>query len=163
MEKQLTLGKQILLARQQQKLSQVELANKCHLNVRTIQRIENEEVSPRLYTLRIISEVLGVPLMNENEVEFESQQLNKLRHVFEKRKQIRLFTFAFAIFLLAAALLLIISGIPKIIWAPFIYFFFFLDLIVIGLSWRCPGCNGLLGDVFNIKYCSKCGLKFHDN
>lgn len=155
MEQKFSLGKQIMLARQQKKLSQVELANKCNLNVRTIQRIENEEVNPRLYTLRIINETLGATLMNENEIENESKELIKLRSTFEKRKQIRIFTFAFAIFLLAAALILLISGIPKFIWAPLFYLFFFSDLLVIGLIWRCPGCNGLLGDFFNIKYCSK--------
>ncbi|MBE0638930.1 MAG: helix-turn-helix transcriptional regulator [Bacteroidales bacterium] len=161
MKKQLSLGKQIMLARQQNKLSQVELANKCNLYVRTIQRIENEEVNPRLYTLRIIGETLGVTLMNEIEIEDESRELIKLRSTFEKRKQIRIYTFAFAMFLFAAALLLCLSGIARHSWAPFFYILFFLDLIVIVIIWRCPGCNGLLGDFFNIKYCSKCGLKFY--
>jgi len=151
-----------MLARQQMKLSQVELANKCNLNVRTIQRIENEEVNPRLYTLRIITETLGVTLMNENEIENESKELMKLRNIFEKRKQIRIYTFAFAMFLFAAALLLLLSGIARHSWAPFFYLLFFLDLIVIFIIWRCPGCNGLLGEVFSVKYCSKCGLKFYD-
>ncbi len=162
MEQQLSLGKQIKVARQGQKLSQVEFAIKCNLNIRTIQRIENDEVTPRLYTLRIISEVLGVTLLRKDIVEAESEQLIKLRKVFEKRKEIRFLTFFVIIFLMVAALLLIISGIPKHIWAPFIYLFFFIDLIVIGLTWRCPGCNSLLGDVFNLRYCSKCGLKFYD-
>jgi transcriptional regulator with XRE-family HTH domain len=162
MEKRLSLGKQIMLARKERKLSQFELAKKCNLNVRTIQRIENDEVNSRLYTLRIISEALGVTLINENEIANEIKQLMELRNMFEKRKQIRIFTFAFAIFLLAAALLLLLSGIPKLNWAPFFYLFFLLDLIVIGLTWRCPGCNGLLGDVFNMKYCPKCGLEFYD-
>ncbi|MFC2090933.1 hypothetical protein ACFLT1_09185, partial [Bacteroidota bacterium] len=82
--------------------------------------------------------------------------------VFEKRKQIRIFTFIVVVLLLASTVLLIISGIPKRFWAPFIYLFFFADFIVIGLTWRCPGCNSLLGDVFNLRYCSKCGLKFYD-
>ncbi len=162
MEQQLSLGKQIKVARQGQKLSQVEFAIKCNLNIRTIQRIENDEVTPRLYTLRIISEVLGVTLLRKDIVEAESEQLIKLRKVFEKRKEIRFLTFFVIIFLMVAALLLIISGIPKHIWAPFIYLFFFIDLIVIGLTWRCPGCNSLLDDVFNLRYCSKCGLKFYD-
>ncbi len=157
---QLPLGKQISEARKQSRFTQAELADKCRLDIHTIQRIEKGDVAPRSYTIRLISEVLGLTLMNE--IENESKQLMKLRNMFEKRKQIRIFTFAFAIFLLAAAFFLILSGIPKLIWAPFIYIFFFLDLIVIGFTWRCPGCNRLLGDVFNIKYCSKCGLKFYD-
>jgi transcriptional regulator with XRE-family HTH domain len=162
LEHQLSIGEQIKQARQLKKLSQVEFAERCNLNIRTIQRIENNEVNPRLYTLRIISKVLGVTLMNENEIENESKQLTKLRNMFEKRKQIRIFTFAFAMFLFAAALLLRLSGIARHSWAPFFYLLFFLDLIVIVIIWRCPGCNGLLGEVFSVKYCSKCGLKFYD-
>ena len=162
MEQQLSIGEQIKIARQQKKLSQVEFANKCNLNIRTIQRIENNEVSPRLYTLRIIGEVLEVNLLQKNDKVIESEQLLKFRNIFEKRKQIRMFTFFFAIFLMVAILFLLLTGIPKLIWAPFIYLFFFADFIVIGLTWRCPGCNSLLGDVFNLKYCSKCGLKFYD-
>ena len=162
MENQLTIGKQIRDVRLQKKLSQAELADKCNLNVRTIQRIENGEVNPRLYTLRILSETLGVTLMKENEIGNESSQLAQLRIVFEKRKQIRIATFGFALFLLTAAIILLLSGIPKRAWAPLFYLFFFLDLIVIGFTWRCPGCNALLGDLFNVRYCSKCGLKFYD-
>ena len=162
MAQQLSIGEQIKIARQQKKLSQTEFANKCNLNIRTIQRIENNEVTPRLYTLRIIGEVLDIRLYRDEDIIVENEQLLKFRNVFKKRKQIRMFTFFFAIFLLTAALFLLLTGIPKLIWAPFIYLFFFADFIVIGLSWRCPGCNSLLGDVFNVKYCSKCGLKFYD-
>ena len=162
MAQQLAIGEQIKIARQQKKLSQTEFANKCNLNIRTIQRIENNEVTPRLYTLRIIGEVLDIRLYRDEDIIVENEQLLKFRNVFKKRKQIRMFTFFFAIFLLTAALFLLLTGIPKLIWAPFIYLFFFADFIVIGLSWRCPGCNSLLGDVFNVKYCSKCGLKFYD-
>jgi transcriptional regulator with XRE-family HTH domain len=169
MEQQLSIGKQIKVARQEQRLSQVEFANKCRLNIRTIQRIENDEVTPRLYTLRILSEVLGVRLKeNDNgdgdgDSDGDSDQMKKIMLVFEKRKRIRFFTFGVIVVLLASTLLLLFSGIPKRIWAPFIYLFFFADLILIGLTWRCPGCNSLLGDVFNIRYCSKCGLKFYDD
>ncbi|PLX11014.1 MAG: hypothetical protein C0598_09145 [Marinilabiliales bacterium] len=162
MDHQLTLGEQVKIARKLKKLSQVEFADKCNLNIRTIQRIENNEVKPRLFTLRIIEEVLDIELFTKFDDDTESEELQKLRNVFEKRKQTRMFTFIAAIFLLVTTLFLILSGIPKHIWAPFIYLLFFADFIVIGISWRCPGCNCLLGDVFNIKYCSKCGLKFYD-
>jgi len=137
MERQISLGKQIKKARQEQQLTQLEFANRCNLNIRTIQRIENDEVTARPYTLRIISDVLGVPFLRKDNDEDENEQIEKLRDVFEKRKQIRVFTFIVAIFLLASALVFIFSGIPKLIWAPFIYFFFFADLLVIGLTWRC--------------------------
>jgi len=158
---QYSLSKQIRTAREQRKLTQLELANKCNLNLRTIQRIENNETKPRLYTLRIIGEVLDIKLNTNNDNKVEQEQIVKFRRIFKERKQIRIFTFLAAIFLLAAALLLILSGIPKYTWAPFIYLLFFADLIVIGYTWRCPGCNSLLGDVFNTQYCSKCGLKFY--
>jgi len=160
---QLSLGKKIKTARQQKELSQVEFANRCNLHIRTIQRIESDKVTPRPYTLRIINEVLGVTLIRDDDFEVDSEQLNKLRNVFEKRKQIRILTFIAAIVLLASTLFLILSGIPKYNWAPFIYLLFFADFIVIGLTWRCPGCNTILGDVFNQRYCSKCGLKFYNN
>jgi len=162
MEQQLSLGKQIKTARLEKNLSQVEFATKCNLNIRTIQRIENDKVDPRLYTLRIIGEILGITLIRKEDVEAESEQLMKFRKVFQRRKQIRIVTFIISIFLLASALILLFSGISKYIWAPYIYIFFFADLIVIGFTWRCPGCNSLLGDFYNIRYCSKCGLNFHD-
>ena len=162
MADQLSVSEQIKTARQQKKLSQDELAGKCRLNIRTIQRIENNEVVPRLYTLRIIGEVLDIKLLGKEKPEDEREQLAKIRKVFEKRKQTRILTFFFAVILLITTLVLLISGLPKHIWAPYIYLLFFADVIVIGITWRCPGCNSILGDVFNIKYCNKCGLKFYD-
>jgi transcriptional regulator with XRE-family HTH domain len=159
MENQSSIATQIKEARQERGLSQVELADKYRLHIRTIQRIENEEVTPRLYTLRIIGEALDVDLIKNN-VDTEKEDLKRLRKLFNQRKQIRIVTFIVAILLLFFALLLIFSGIPKMQWAPFIYILFFIDLIVIGFTWRCPGCNSLLGDVFNTRYCSRCGLKF---
>jgi len=26
----------------------------------------------------------------------------------------------------------------------------------------CPGCNALLDELFSVRFCSKCGLKFYD-
>jgi transcriptional regulator with XRE-family HTH domain len=162
MEHQLSLGEQIKINRQEKNLTQLELAQKCNLNIRTIQRLENDQVDPRLYTLRVIGDALDITLTTKEETESEIKQLEQLRKIFERRKQIRILTFIVAILLLASALILIFSGIPKYKWAPFIYIFFFIDLIIIGLTWRCPGCNKLLGDVFNVRYCSNCGLKFID-
>jgi len=162
MEPDLSPAKQIIRARKDKNLSQAELADRCRLNIRTIQRIENEEVTPRLYTLRIISEALGINLVRNDETAEETEQLRQLRRSFERRKKLRLLTFVSGLAVLAVAFILLVAGIPKLYWAPFFYIFFFTDLIIIGLIWRCPGCNGLLGDVFNVRYCSKCGLKFYD-
>ena len=160
MEHQSSIGKQIKEARHKLGFSQDELAVKCRLHIRTIQRIENDEVDPRLYTLRIIGEALHMVFVKNEDVKAEHEDLFKLRQAFKQRKQIRIFTLFFAIFLLFVALVLLFSGIPKLSWVPFFYILFFIDLIVIGLTWRCPGCNSLLGEVFNVRYCSKCGLKF---
>ena len=37
----------------------MQLAEKCRLNIRTVQRIETGKVIPRFYTLQLINEVLG--------------------------------------------------------------------------------------------------------
>ncbi|WP_299439558.1 helix-turn-helix transcriptional regulator [uncultured Aquimarina sp.] len=52
--KQPQLGKKILELRLIKGLTQTELAEKCNLSLRTIQRIESTEVTPRSYTLKLI-------------------------------------------------------------------------------------------------------------
>ena len=56
--KQPQLGKKMSELRQAKGLTQTELAEKCNLSLRTIQRIESTEVTPRSYTLKLIFEVL---------------------------------------------------------------------------------------------------------
>jgi transcriptional regulator with XRE-family HTH domain len=48
------LGKKIAELRKSKGLTQEELVDKCNLNVRTLQRIESGEVTPRIYTLKMI-------------------------------------------------------------------------------------------------------------
>ena len=162
-----SLGKQICDARIQQGLTQVELANKCRIDVRTIQRIESGSVSPRFYTIRLINEVLGTQFEMNAEKSLMDEELSKYRSIFKKRKTIRITTAFTAIFLMIAVVFLafpswVLFGMPKLVWAPFFYLIMFAHLIGIGLTWRCPSCNGLLGDVFNTKFCSKCGLQFYE-
>lgn len=57
--KQPELGKKILELRKQKGFTQEELVEQCNINVRTIQRIEAGDVSPRSYTIKAILEVLG--------------------------------------------------------------------------------------------------------
>jgi len=160
-------GKQISEARKKHGLTQAELADKCRLNIRTIQRIESGDVTPRAYTIRIINEVLGTQVKIDASQDLEDQELAKLREIFKKRKRIRIITALSAIFLMIAIVLLAfpsweLFGMPKRTWAPFFYLIMFAHLLGIGLTWRCPGCNGLLGDVFNTRFCPKCGLKFYN-
>ena len=58
------LGKKIADYRKSKGFTQEELVDKCNLSVRTLQRIEAGEVTPRNYTVRLILEVL--------ELDFES-------------------------------------------------------------------------------------------
>ena len=60
--KQPELGRKISELRKQQGLTQEELVEKCNINVRTIQRIEAGEVTPRSYTVKAILDALGVDL-----------------------------------------------------------------------------------------------------
>lgn len=52
------LGMKIADLRQQKNMTQEQLAEKCKVSTRTIQRIENGEVDPRSYTIQALSEVL---------------------------------------------------------------------------------------------------------
>ncbi|MFC7357772.1 multiprotein-bridging factor 1 family protein [Jejudonia soesokkakensis] len=65
--KQPELGQQILKLRKQKGLTQEELVEQCNINVRTIQRIEAGEVTPRSYTIKTIMDVLGFDLEKINE------------------------------------------------------------------------------------------------
>lgn len=56
--KQPELGQTILRIRQQKHMTQEELVEKCNINVRTLQRIESGEVTPRDYTIKTILEAL---------------------------------------------------------------------------------------------------------
>ena len=56
------LGKKIADLRKAKGLTQEELVDKCNLNVRTLQRIESGEVTPRTYTIRLIFEALDYTL-----------------------------------------------------------------------------------------------------
>ncbi len=57
--KQPQLGKKISELRLAKGLTQTELADKCNLSLRTIQRIETTEVTPRSYTLKLIFKSLN--------------------------------------------------------------------------------------------------------
>lgn len=52
------LGRKIADYRKSKGFTQEELVEKCNLSVRTLQRIEAGEVTPRLYTIKLILEVL---------------------------------------------------------------------------------------------------------
>lgn len=57
--RKLDFGKKLLEVRTTQGLTQDEVAEKCNISARTIQRIEFGKVKPRAFTIKVISEVLG--------------------------------------------------------------------------------------------------------
>src|SRR5690554_4740138 len=74
------LGQKILELRKQKGLTQEELVDLCNINVRTIQRIEAGEVTPRSFTLKAILNVLGEDLDSINETEpTENYDYSKLK------------------------------------------------------------------------------------
>ncbi|WP_339877309.1 helix-turn-helix transcriptional regulator [uncultured Algoriphagus sp.] len=70
--KQPELGKKISEMRKAKGLTQEELVEKCNLNVRTIQRIEAGEVTPRSYTIKALFEALGMDLEEKNDKKIET-------------------------------------------------------------------------------------------
>jgi NADH:ubiquinone oxidoreductase subunit 3 (subunit A) len=117
----------------------------------------------------MINEVLGTDFELTSDNEVIDREIQAYRTIFMRRKNIRIATFYSAIiFLVIVGFVLIFSprselfGIPKQTWTPFVYIIMFIHLITLGIYWRCPSCNRLLGDVFNIRRCSHCGLKFYD-
>ncbi len=78
--KQPQLGQTIVNLRQEKKLTQEELVERCNLNVRTLQRIEAGEVTPRDYTIRAIFSAL--------EYEFQTLQENYERTAMRRKLQL---------------------------------------------------------------------------
>ncbi|WP_156168436.1 helix-turn-helix transcriptional regulator [Kordia zhangzhouensis] len=77
--KQPKLGQKIAALRKEKGLTQEELIERCNVSIRTIQRIEAGEVTPRSYTLKAIFEALDYNL------EIEQQE----KRVFEESCEIR--------------------------------------------------------------------------
>jgi uncharacterized Tic20 family protein len=60
------LGLKVTELRQLKGLTQEQLAERCEVSPRTIQRIENGEVDPRAFTLHCLGETLGFDFGEEN-------------------------------------------------------------------------------------------------
>jgi transcriptional regulator with XRE-family HTH domain len=60
------LGIRIFELRVKNSMTQKELADLCNVDIRTIQRIETGEVTPRMYTLKLLSTTLGFDLSQFN-------------------------------------------------------------------------------------------------
>lgn len=81
--KQPALGQKILQLRQQKGYTQEELVEQCNISVRTIQRIEAGEVTPRSFTIKTILEALDYDLeqfqASESRAESEIKKLMLLK------------------------------------------------------------------------------------
>ena len=91
------LGIVIREIRKQKGLTQMELSEETNISVRTIQRIENDEVEPSLYSLKRISEILEVDFLkirNKNSMTFINKllgiNLNDKVNVEERLRKIEL-------------------------------------------------------------------------
>jgi len=81
--KQPKLGEKISQLRKQKGLTQEELIEKCNINVRTIQRIESGEVTPRSYTLKTILNALDYDLSEIQSEDFQSTFKEKTLDTFK--------------------------------------------------------------------------------
>ncbi len=77
--KQTEFGKTLAKVRKSKGLTQIELADKCSLSSRTIQRIEAGIVSPRSYTIRTLSAALDYDFLKELSIEVVDEQKCELR------------------------------------------------------------------------------------
>ncbi len=80
----LEFREKLIEVRKAKGLTQEEVAEKCKITVRTIQRIESGVVMPRTYTIKIISDALGFDFFETSESGNEVEGLNQGSN-FEKR------------------------------------------------------------------------------
>lgn len=76
MEK-LDFGTKLIEVRKAKGLTQDEVAEKCKITVRTIQRIESGIVTPRAFTIKVISENLGFDFFETSNTGFEVHTENQ--------------------------------------------------------------------------------------
>lgn len=86
--KQPELGRKIASLRSEKRLTQEELVAMCNISVRTIQRIESGEVTPRDFTVKAIFNALGADLDQvspdeaaKNEIEDKRRETNNIANL----------------------------------------------------------------------------------
>jgi transcriptional regulator with XRE-family HTH domain len=116
-------------------LTQQELADAINISLRSVQRIENAEVLPRFYTLKLLaqyldfSDELDAPLIKKEEQPIVKQPLNKAR------KLILTIGIALLLILLTAAFLAQSARFPETTFELFLLIAF-LILIYAVVLWR---------------------------
>ena len=83
--KQPELGKKISELRKDKGLTQEELVDKCNISVRTLQRIESGEVTPRSYTVKTILAALEYDLNKISDLDDKTS-----RNIFEWLREVLL-------------------------------------------------------------------------
>ncbi len=80
----LGFGKKLIEVRKAKGLTQEQVAEKCKITVRTIQRIESGIVNPRAFTIKIISDALGFDYFETSHIDHSIDTVNQNSHL-EKR------------------------------------------------------------------------------
>lgn len=70
-------GTKLIDVRKAKGLTQEEVAEKCKITVRTIQRIESGHVKPRAFTIKTISEALGFDFFVASNTGYEANKVNQ--------------------------------------------------------------------------------------
>ena len=92
--KQPELGKIIFELRKQKGLTQEELVEKCNITVRTIQRIEAGETSPRSYTIKTLLNAMGYEYEKVFGKEYKTGKFDKILRIFPNNlKQVLISSF----------------------------------------------------------------------
>lgn len=103
--KQPNLGQKIVELRKAQGLTQKELVEKCNLNIRTLQRIESGEVTPRSFTLKLILETLNYKNDTFSFEEDNSYNWIKKALPFRSKTSISLFSISLFVFIILSVYL----------------------------------------------------------
>jgi transcriptional regulator with XRE-family HTH domain len=77
----LGFGKKLVEVRKAKGLTQEEVAEKCKITVRTIQRIESGIVNPRAFTIKIISDALGFDFFETSHIGHDVNTVNQKSHL----------------------------------------------------------------------------------
>lgn len=121
--KQPELGKKIVELRKAKGLTQEELVEKCNINVRTLQRIETGEATPRSYTIKIIFAALDYNIYDSSKS--LTHRFIRIEFIVSKRLE-QLYKYVIDVFNLKTNTMKKISilSIPFVIIGIFLIFFF---------------------------------------
>lgn len=123
--KQPDLGKKLLKLRKSKGLTQVELVEKCNITVRTLQRIESGEVTPRSHTVRVIFTALDYDFYNLLEGELKEEVKVEVESISISNRLKRIYKYIFELFNLKTNTMKKLSILTVSIILTFVMFFGF--------------------------------------